>query len=363
MLRIPLSGLVETLTQASLLLGLTPERALRCARIFAESSCDGVASHGLNRFPRFAASVRNGSVDVHARPERMSFGPGDGAPLSIERWHGHRGAGNLNAQEMMARAMDLARQHGIGAVALAYTNHWMRGGSYGWQAADAGLFAICWTNTGRNLPAWGTTSATLGNNPLVLAVPRSAAACGFRGGPHVVLDTAMSQFSYGQLAGYARRGEALPVSGGYDAGGNLTTDAAAIERSLRALPIGFWKGSGLALALDLFAAALSGGNATHRISSDPLEERGLSQFFLAIDPTKLGSAAEVDRVATDLIEALHGAPRSDPQRAARYPGEESYRLRHENLRLGVPVEEEIWAQVLDLLKGRSRIQPGEAAAI
>ncbi len=337
--RIPFAELVDTLTQATLDLGLGPERAARCARIFAESSRDGVQSHGLNRFPRFAAMVRNGGVDVHATPSLIA------SAGAIERWHGHRGVGNLNAQDSIERAIALARQHGIGAVALAHTNHWMRGGSYGWHAADQGLLAICWTNTGRNLPAWGATSATLGNNPLVLAIPRSLPGGSHAGAPHVVLDMAMSQFSYGQLASYARRGDQLPVPGGYDAAGNLTQDPAAIEQTFRALPIGFWKGSGLALTLDLFAAALSGGSATHQISADPLQETGLSQFFLAIDPARIGDAAEVDRIARDLIDALHAAPRTDLATAPRYPGEETFRLRHENLRLGVPVDEAIWNEV------------------
>lgn len=349
--RIPFADLVATLTEANLALGLTGDRAHLCARIFAESSRDGVQSHGLNRFPRFAATVRNGSVDVNATPELITAAGSGGAAIAIERWHGHLGVGPLNAHSSMERAIALARQHGIGAVALAHTNHWMRGGTYGWQAADQGLFAICWTNTGRNLPAWGTTSATLGNNPLVLAIPRLNPDGTHVGAPHVVLDTAMSQFSYGQLSMYARRGEQLPVPGGYDADGNLTRDPAAIEQTFRALPIGFWKGSGLALTLDLFAAALSGGNATHQISADPLRESALSQFFLAIDPTLLGpssesgAASEVDRIANGLLEALHRAPPTDPAKPPRYPGEETFRLRHENLRLGVPVDEDIWNEV------------------
>ncbi len=342
MARIPFSDLVHTLTQACIVLGFSDERAARCARIFAESSRDGVQSHGLNRFPRFAAMVRNGDIDVHATPELVT------SAGAIERWEGHMGVGNLNAQDSMGRTIALAREHGIGAVALAHTNHWMRGGTYGWQAADEGLFAICWTNTGRNLPAWGTIAATLGNNPLILAIPRSNPEGGYSGAAHVVLDTAMSQFSYGQLSSYRKRGERLPVAGGYDAEGNLTTDPAAIEQTFRALPIGFWKGSGLALVLDLFAAALSGGSATHEISPHPLKEIGLSQFFLAIEPTRLGPASETDRVADSLIEALQSAPRSDPAKPPRYPGEETYRLRQENLRLGVTVDDEIWQEVLHL---------------
>ena len=337
--RIPFAELVDTLNDINLKLGLAGPRALLCAGIFAESSRDGVQSHGLNRFPRFAANVRDGIVDPGAIAELVT------SSGAIERWDGNRGPGVLNAHDSMERAVSLARQQGVGAVALANTNHWMRGGAYGWQAADQGLFAICWTNTCRNLPAWGASTPTLGNNPLVLAAPRTDAGGATAGAPHVVLDMAMSQFSYGQLWSYARRGEHLPMTGGYDAQGNLTRDAAAIGKSLRPLPMGFWKGSGLALTLDLFAAALSGGNATHQIGSSFDRETGLSQFFLAIDPTRFSSMAELNGIATSIIEDLHQAPPTDAAKPPRYPGEETYRLRQENLRLGVPVEDDIWAEV------------------
>jgi 3-dehydro-L-gulonate 2-dehydrogenase len=333
MLRIPFEDLYSALHRAMRQLGLAEDRATHCARLFAETTRDGVHTHGLNRFPRFSETVRNGSVDVNAEPTKTA---GLGA---IERWDGHRGVGNLNAHASMERAIALAKQNGIGAVALGNTNHWMRGGTYGWQAADQGLFAICWTNTLANLPVWGATTPTLGNNPIVIAVPRP--------GGHVVLDMAMSQFSYGSLSAYSKRGQPLPVDGGFDTAGNLTKDATAIEASQRALPIGYWKGSGLSLVLDMVAAMLSGGLSTHEIPLDPLRESGISQIFIAIDPRSIASADEINRIADGVIESLREATPVDSGKPIRYPGEQTLQLREENLRLGVPVDSEIWRQISD----------------
>lgn len=313
-------------------LGLAPEAAQLSARLFAETTRDGVYSHGLNRFPRFEAMVANGSIDVNARPTcAATFG-------SVERWNGNRGVGNVNAYLAMQHTIELARKNGIGAVALANTNHWMRGGAFGWQAVEEGMFAMCWSNTLANLPAWGASVPTVGNNPLVIAVPRAQ-------GHHVVIDMAMSQFSYGALASYAKRGQPLPVPGGFDAEGHLTTDAAAIEASQRALPIGYWKGSGLSLVLDMIAAMLSGGLATHQLPLEPTLEAGQSQIFLAIDPANLASAAELNHIADGIVEHLHHAKPANPNEPVRYPGEQTLHLRKENLRLGVPVDPEIWGRI------------------
>jgi 3-dehydro-L-gulonate 2-dehydrogenase len=233
----------------------------------------------------------------------------------------------------MARAVELSRRYGLGCVALRNTNHWMRGGSYGWQAADAGALALCWTNTLPNLPPWGSARPLLGNNPLVIAVPRPAG--------HVVLDMAISQFSYGALAAYRSRGEQLPVAGGFDSEGNLTRDPAAIEESGRPLPVGFWKGSGLALLLDMAAALLSAGLAAHQIPPDPLAETRLSQVFLAFDLSPLGGTES--RVADDIVERLH----TDGGAGVRYPGERTLQIRRENMEQGIPVEPSVWQQVRD----------------
>jgi 3-dehydro-L-gulonate 2-dehydrogenase len=327
--RVSYDELHQTLLRALLNVGFGQGRADLCARLFAETDLDGVHTHGLKRFPRFLEQIRRGLVDIHASPELVT------AAGALERWDGRRGLGNLNAHDSMQRAIELSREHGVGCVVLRETNHWMRGGSYGWQAAEAGRVGVCWTNTMPNLPPWGASEARLGNNPLVVAVPRAPA--------HVVLDMAMSQFSYGALAAYRARGEQLPVDGGFDPEGRLTRDPGAIEESARPLPIGFWKGSGLALMLDLTAALLSGGLATHQLPADAVEESGLSQLFIAFDLSALGGQESASSLADEIVK--HFKNSSADGEKVRYPGERVLQVRRENTERGIPVDPEVWEQV------------------
>jgi 3-dehydro-L-gulonate 2-dehydrogenase len=176
----------------------------------------------------------------------------------------------------------------------------------------------------------------LGNNPLVIAVPRPAG--------HVVLDMALSQFSYGALASYRSRGESLPVDGGYDTEGRLTRDPAAIEATARALPIGYWKGSGLSLVLDMMATLLSGGLSTMQIPRDSLKEGRVSQVFLAFNLAALDPSDFPARMADEIVRFVQLPPRSAGERV-RTPGEKTLAVRAENLRLGVPVDPAIWRKV------------------
>lgn len=146
-MRVPYETMLAEFERVLKKYGFSPERAHEAAEIFAQNSLAGVFSHGLNRFPRVVEYLRKGEIDPAAEAVcTASFG-------AMERWDGQRGFGPLNARHAMARAVELAHQFGIGMVALGNNNHWMRGGTYGWQAADAGCIGICWSNTCPNMPA------------------------------------------------------------------------------------------------------------------------------------------------------------------------------------------------------------------
>ena len=330
-MRIPFEKLKTEFERVLLSLDFDADKASQCATIFAENSRDGVYTHGLNRFPVFVQFVKDGLIKVDAEPtNENAFG-------ALEQWNGNLGPGMLNAQTCMNRAIELAKENGISCIALKNTNHWMRGGTYGWQAADAGLIGICFTNTIANLPPWGGIDPRLGNNPLVIAVPRK--------GGNVVLDMAISQYSVGKLQQYkSNNNEALPLPGGYDGDGNLSTDATAIQESKRLLPVGFWKGSGLSLVLDLLASVLSGGTSTQGITQSE-KESGVSQVFICIKP-------QDDAYAEHIIEEIISYTKtSRPEKeggSISYPGENTLRTREKSLKEGVLVDERIWEQVLGL---------------
>jgi 3-dehydro-L-gulonate 2-dehydrogenase len=332
MLRVSFEEMNHQFLRVLLKIGFAGDQAELCARLFAETSRDGVYSHGLNRFPRFINYIKKGFIDIHAHPEKLiGFG-------ALERWDGKLGPGNLNASFSMNRAMELADQNGFGCVALSNTNHWMRGGSYGWQAAESDYIGICWTTTCGNMPAWGAKECILGNNPLIIAVPRPEG--------HIVLDMALSQFSYGKMETYSSRQERLPVLGGYDSKGNLTNDPGEILKTQRPLPIGYWKGSGLSLLLELVAVALSGGIPGSRISMEA--EYAVSQIFIAFSLVKLSEGNSLAQTVNEIIDNLHQAAPEHENGKVYYPGEKTLLTRAENLAKGIPVDEAIWKQVLEM---------------
>lgn len=322
--RLPFPELVRELHRVLVQSGLPEPRAALVAELFAANQRDGVLSHGLNRFPGFVALLRSGRLSLTADPVRI------GGLGALEQWDGGMGVGLWNARIAMGRAIELAQAHGIGCVGLRNTNHWMRAGAYGLQAADAGCIGICWTNTIPLMPPWGSADVAIGNNPLVIAVPR-------RDG-HLLLDMAMSQFSNGKLEVLSRQGRELPVAGGFDRAGHLTRDPGEILAARRPLPIGHWKGSALAVVLDAAAALVSGGQASHQIARQG-SEYAVSQVFLALNVTALAGAGDVDETVNAIVDHLHAASPLIAGEAVRYPGEGMLRTRRESLEHGVLVEQ------------------------
>jgi 3-dehydro-L-gulonate 2-dehydrogenase len=312
--------------------GFVAARAELCARLFTETSLDGVASHGLARFPRFIDYIERGIVKPHEEPTLIR------ARGNFENWDGNLGPGNLNAWACMDRAVRLAGKHSLAAVSLRNTNHWMRGGTYGLQAARAGCIGICMTNTEPNMPPWGGREPAVGNNPLVIAVPHE---------PYpVLLDMAMSQYAYGRLETLAAKGEKLPFPGGFDTGLELSDAPGAILESGLALPMGYWKGSGLALLIDLCVALLSGGLTTAEIGRFD-EEHAVSQLFVAFDLGQISDPEQRGRIIREVTGVLRETrPMADGDRVS-YPGQRTWRRRRENERHGIPVDRGLWDRIRD----------------
>lgn len=313
--------------------GFKEDQAFQCAQIFTGNSVDGVYSHGVNRFAGFIKLVDDGFVKPNNTPSLKSKHAG------VEQWDGNLGAGPLNAIHATDTAINLSKQYGIGCVALANTNHWMRGGTYGWHAAKKGFVFIGWTNTIANMPAWGAIDNRLGNNPLVLAAPFKEEA--------IVLDMAMSQYSFGKMELAKMKDEKLLVHGGYNSAGELTNDPSDIISSRRLLPIGCWKGAGLSLLLDVLSTILSGGLSTSEISKRNIET-GISQVFIAIDISKLQNHSSIPEMIDNIINDYQQSITGDVNTKIVYPGERVLETRKENLKHGIPVLKNIWEEIVRL---------------
>ena len=337
-MRIPFEIVKGQLKQALAYRNCPEDKAEKVAHEMARNSLEGTYTHGINRFVRLLSTIDKGTTRMDVMPEKIhAFG-------ALENYDGQCGLGIVNAWFAMERAIALARTHGVGVVGLRNTNHWLRAATYGYQACEAGMAGICFTNTMPNMPTWGAADKRLGNNPVVFALPRQK-------GP-LVIDMAMSQFSYGALELARLENRQMPIAAGFDAEGNLSRDPGAVMQTGRVLPMGYWKGAGFSFLLDAFAACLSFGKTVADIARLQAGEQQMSQVFMAVHYQMVSPAEETERMLDDLVAFLLDSQKAEGTARIVYPGQRAEEMRAENLSKGIPVDERVWAEIVKMSASR-----------
>ncbi|WP_296643341.1 Ldh family oxidoreductase [Roseinatronobacter sp.] len=268
-------GEVEALAFSALQgAGAAAHQAAAVARSTRLAERDGIRSHGLMYVPIYAEHLRCGKVLGAAVPTVARPRP---AAVQVDAAHGFAHA----AIDAGWAQFDVAvREQGIAAMAIARSYNCGVLGHHAERLAEAGLVGLCFTNAPASMAPIGGTKPVIGTNPFALAVPDGA------GQARLVIDQSASAIAKSEIILRARKGEPIEPGWALDADGQPTEDAeAALAGSM--LPAGGQKGFGMGLMVEIFAAALSGGNLGLEASpfSGPKGgPPGTGQFFIGVDP-------------------------------------------------------------------------------
>ena len=278
-------------------LGVSGQAAELVAQSLVAASIRGVDSHGVQLLPLYVDQLASGDVD----------GKASGRILSeigcCVRFDGENGLGQTIAAECCDHASRLARSSGVGLVVTRNSNHFGSAGFWGQRIAETGCMGIVLSNASPLVAPWQGREARLGTNPICVAAP---------GG--WILDMATTSASAGKIIDAVMEGRAaIPGEWALDASGNPTTSASeAMKGTL--LPLGGqtagYKGSGLAVAVEILCGVLSGGAMAGEVGS--LRKRGrpagVSQTFLAMDISRFMPVGEFESRVARLVAMLKSAP-------------------------------------------------------
>jgi len=309
----------DALTRA----GATAANARPLARATAETEADGVASHGLAYIPVYCTHLGCGKVDGRAEPTVTRPRPGLVLADAAQGFaHGAIAAGF----EALTAA---ARDQGIAALAVFNSYNCGVLGVHTRALAEAGLLGLGFTNAPASIAPSGGRQAVVGTNPISLAAPDGA------GGVALMIDQSASRIAKSEIMKHAREGRAIPEGWALGPDGQPTTDPkTALEGTM--MPAGGYKGVGLALIVEVMAAAMTG--AVLGIDASPFSgTKGgpprTGQMFIAIDPAASSRGLFADRI-TRLVAAIRAQP------GARLPGDGRAAARARARREGVAVSTE-----------------------
>ena len=314
--------------------GLVDDAAAIVARSLVETNLRGIDSHGVLRVPIYIERLRAGLVNYDPEPFVVSE---DGAVAIVDADGGPGQVAGYFATDLAVR---LAGDLGVGVVSVRGSSHYGAAGLYALHAARQGLLALSTTNAEPYVVPYGGSAPALGTNPIAFAAPSTDAV--------FVLDMATSQVAIGKVFLAREQGTAIPETWAVDERGAPTTDA---EAARSAVPLGGYKGYGLALMVEVLSGLFGGAGFTHSIGdmyNDFSRAQDVGHFFLVIDPERT-----VGRDAfADALERLLAELRANPPAAGfgevLVAGDPELREQSLRSRDGIPLPDSLFETLASL---------------
>lgn len=333
--RIAPARLCRFITAALERLGLPSADAAIVAQLMTEAEAQGSDGHGAIRLAPYARRIREGGYNLHPTIRVVQERP------AMALLDGDNGFGHLVMHKAAQVAIDKARTCGVGWVGARLSNHAGPASLYARMPLAHGMLGVYFAvGNANHLPPWGGLDMLLSTNPVAVAVPAGEE-------PPVVLDMATTVAAYGKVKAKAQRGEPMPVGWMIDRTGQPLTDPKRADEGFL-MPIGGYKGYGLALVVGLLAGTLNGAAMGRDVLDFNKDFRGTTntgQAILAIDPAAFGDAADFRARVDTVIRDMRASERMPGVDRIWLPGEQSHLRRQQSEREGLLLPPALLAQL------------------
>jgi L-2-hydroxycarboxylate dehydrogenase (NAD+) len=334
-IRVSFERLRDFMTLAMTRLGLPEDDAAIVGRLMAEAELQGSDGHGAIRLLPYARRIRAGGVNLHPDIRVVQERP------AMALVDGDNGMGHLVMHKAAQIAVDKARNCGVAWVGTRLSNHAGPASLYARMPMAHDMIGMYFAvGNANHLPAWGGLDMLLSTNPIAVAVPAGDE-------PPVVLDMATTVAAYGKVKAKAQLGEQMPIGWMIDRLGQPLTDPKRAEEGFL-LPIGGYKGYGLALIVGLLAGTLNDaamGSEVVDFNHDETSITNTGQAILAIDLSAFGDVAQFKSRVDGLARELRASERMPGVDRIWLPGEQSHEKRLRNQQGGIPLPPGLVAQL------------------
>jgi LDH2 family malate/lactate/ureidoglycolate dehydrogenase len=345
-LRVPANRLQSFIARVCAKVGIPAADAGSIAELMTQADLNGSDGHGVFRLPQYVRRIQGGAVNVRPNIRIVT------ETQAMALVDGDNGMGHLVMRFAAQTAIAKAANTGVAWVGVRGSNHAGPAALYARMPLEhdmVGLYLA--VGNANHLPAWGGLDMLLSTNPIAVAIPALEES-------PVVLDMATTVAAYGKVKTKAQRGETMPEGWMMDRNGQPLTDPRRADEGFL-LPIGGYKGYGLALVFGLLAGTLNGaamGRDVVDFNKDDTTPTNTGHAIMAIDPKAFGDVAAFKRRVDALIRDLRASQRMPGVDAIRIPGEGSEQARAERARLGIPIPASL-RTALDQLAAELAVDP------
>lgn len=305
--------------------------------VLVSANLRGVDTHGIVRLAHYIKRIQSGIINPQPRLaiER------DGAASALV--DGDFGMGMVVGSWAMNAAIERARAYGMSVVGVRQSTHYGAADYYARLACKVNMIGMSFTNTGPSMAPWGSKTPFMGTNPLAFAAPG-----GIEGG--ITMDMATSQVAWGKVMLAARAGKKIPFGWATDKDGKPTDDPTIGVDGLM-LPLGGYKGYGLALVIEILCALLTGADYGPHLN----DGKGVGHFFVAVDVSRFASLAEFQERLAVLVDEIHACERAPGVERLYVPGEMEMETEMRRTREGIPLPQDVVSDLTEL--GKQQNEP------
>jgi LDH2 family malate/lactate/ureidoglycolate dehydrogenase len=321
---------------ASLLeaVGVSKANAAFTATALVASNLRGVDSHGVALLRYYLEQLTHGDMEADGDPELLH---NSGCTALVD---GHNAVGQVVARFCCDHAIALAMDHGCGIVSARHSNHFGAAAFWVQRLNAAGYIGMAFCNASPTVAPWQGKEGRLGTNPICFGVP---------GKSPFLLDMATTTVAANKIFNAHSAGQTeIPSGWALDADGIPTTKTSDAYSGLLN-PLGGYKGSGLAVMIEMLCGVLSGGAMANELGG--IRFRGkpvdVSQFFLALDPKCFLAPGEYEERALDLTTRLKATKPAANYEEVMVAGEPELRAEAQRRANGIPLAEETWVSLTD----------------
>ena len=346
--RVPSARLLRFAAEAFVAVGLPAKDAATCAQLMARADLQGADGHGIFRLPQYIRRIKGGAVNV--KPKLRLAREAAGMALV----DGDNGMGHVVMSFAAETAIAKAKTAGAAWVGVSRSNHAGPASLYAAMPLEHEMIGLYLAvGNANHMAPWGGVDLLLSTNPIAVAVPGT--------GFPIVLDMATSVAAYGKVKTAAQRGETMPEGWMIDHQGRPLTDPNRAGEGLL-VPIGGYKGYGLALVIGLLAGSLNGaamGSETIDFNADDTSATNTGHAIVALSIAAFGEVDDFKRRVDKLVREIRRSKRMPGVDRVWLPGEQSRAKHDERSRLGIPIPAALRAG-LDKLAAELKIKPLEA---
>jgi len=325
--RISATALQAFIARAFEAVGVSTAEAKVIAELMTRADVNGADGHGVFRLPQYIRRIKGGAVNIKPtiRVEREAAG--------MALVDGDNGMGHLVMRFATEKAIEKAKTAGTAWVGVKASNHAGPASLYASMPIEHDMIGLYLAvGNANHLAAWGGLDMLLSTNPIAVGVPAGTE-------PPIVLDMATTVAAYGKVKTSAQRGETMPEGWMIDREGKPLTDPKRAGEGLL-LPIGGYKGYGLALVFGLLAGTLNGaamGRDVVDFNNDDTTATNTGHVIVAINVAMFRDIAKFKTSVDQLVRDIRSSKRLPGVDAIRLPGEQSHAKRLERTRLGIPL--------------------------